>query len=109
MIEKKLWYTFVKYFHPEAITFKATHLRKLFCDITTNKHSFKINPQILHSHPLFNDFRCSTKFINPGLNSWLKWNVISGKKKKLLTPKLKKHRSHNAQRKSTRKNSLIIK
>ena len=57
-----------------------TNLWKLFGNVSSDKHSFQINPQVLHCHPLLNDFCCSTQLVDPKLNFRFKRNVIPIKK-----------------------------
>ena len=57
---------------------KFTNLWQLLSNISTDKHSLKVNPQILHSEPVFDDVSCIRKFLNPALDVLLKRSVISG-------------------------------
>lgn len=57
----------------------AIYLRQLFCNVSTHKHSFKVDPEILNSHPVFNDISGVGKILNPLLNLAFKWGVVPGK------------------------------
>lgn len=55
------------------------YLGQLFCNVSTHKHSFKVDPEILNSHPVFNDISGVGKILNPLLNLAFKWGVVPGK------------------------------
>ena len=52
-------------------------LGQLFGNVTTNKHSLKIDPQVLNSHPVFNDFSRGRQFLNPFLDISFEGCVVS--------------------------------
>lgn len=56
---------------------RDTNLWQLFSDITTHKHSFQIDPQILYNQPIFNDFCGTSQLLYPFLDLWLEWSIVS--------------------------------
>ena len=36
----------------------VTHLWQLLCDISSNKHSLEVNPQVLYCQPVLNNIGC---------------------------------------------------
>lgn len=58
-----------------------TCLRQLLSDVSTDKHSLKINPEILNCEPVFYDVCCVGKLLNPTLNVFLERGVVPGEDK----------------------------
>ena len=57
----------------------VTNLWQLFSNISSNKHSLKVNPQVLHCQPVLNNVGCVRKLLNPALNLLLEGRIIPGK------------------------------
>ena len=55
-----------------------TCLWQLLSNVSTDKHSLKINPEILNCEPIFYDIRCVGKLLNPTLNVFLERGVVPG-------------------------------
>ena len=55
---------------------ECTCLWQLFRNVSTNKHSLKIDPKILHNQPTFNNLRGVSKLLYPKLNLFLKGGIV---------------------------------
>jgi len=55
----------------------STYSRELFSNVSTNKDSFKVNPEVLDRHPLLNDVRGRRQLEHPVLDRLAIWNIIS--------------------------------
>lgn len=54
----------------------VTHLWQLLCDISSNKHSLEVNPQVLYCQPVLNNIGCVWKFLYPALDVLLERRII---------------------------------
>lgn len=54
----------------------SSYLWKLFGNVSTNKDSLQVYPQILYSHPVLNDVCCVRQVVYPLLNLSLERCVV---------------------------------
>ncbi len=51
-------------------------LRQLFGNVTPNKHSFKVDPEVLDDQPVLQNFRGVSQVPHPLLNSLLEGSIV---------------------------------
>ena len=62
-----------------SFLFDFTDLRQLFSDVSSDKHSLQINPQVLHHEPVLDDLRGSSQLGNPLLDITFEWRIVPDK------------------------------
>ena len=55
----------------------SCYLGQLFCDVTSDEHSFKVDPEILNGHPTFYNISRGGELGNPLVDTLLKRRVVS--------------------------------
>lgn len=53
-----------------------THLGQLLGDVSSNKHSLQVDPEVLHDQPALNDLSRVGQLLNPELNLLLERSIV---------------------------------
>ena len=86
MFEKRLASWRIPLHHSAIGTKGVTYLGELFGNISPNKHSLQIHPEILDDQPVLNDLCTVGQFLHPQLNVFLEWSIVSGERVRNIIP-----------------------